>query len=73
MSYGLHVIKAPSGRYIFVGSVPRTLLGWREPTKSDVMGQRVDFETGLAHYTLTFNTEQEAIDAAIKAGFEVRS
>lgn len=40
MNYGLHIIQFPSGRYGFVGSIPRVLGSEVPASTAAVMGQR---------------------------------
>ena len=73
MSFGLHIIKAPSGRYTYVGTVPAALCGIVAASKSDVMGGRayesVDGDLVTVR-PLSFASYGEAWDTAIYAGFE---
>ena len=68
MNYGLHIIKNPSGTFSFVGSVPVSLMDTRKPTTADVMGGRVDHETGLAYVTRTYQNVEAAIKDANSVG-----
>ena len=69
MSYGLHISQGnhrDTGATIFyfVGSVPAALMDTRKPTRSDVMGGRVDFETGLAYVgRIYYDVETMVADA----------
>jgi hypothetical protein len=73
MNYGLHIIKAPSGRYVYVGAVPAALCAIVPASKADVIGGRayesVDGDLVTAR-PLSFASYGEAWDAAIYAGFE---
>lgn len=73
MSFGLHIIKAPSGRFVYVGSVPAALSAIVPASKADVMGGRayesVDGDMVTAK-PLSFASYGEAWDTAIYAGFE---
>jgi hypothetical protein len=73
MNYGLHIIKAPSGRYTYVGAVPAALCAIVPASKADVMGGRayesVDGDLVTAK-PLSFASHGEAWDTAIYAGFE---
>lgn len=71
----LHTIKAPSGKFIFVGMVPAALMVEQDATKSDVMGGRAyrrDNGTLATRRTRSFNTEAEALAYAAVAGFECK-
>jgi hypothetical protein len=73
MSLGLHIIKAPSGRYVYAGSVPAALCSIVPASKSDVMGGRAYESPDGGWVTakpLSFASYGEARDAAIYAGFE---
>jgi hypothetical protein len=70
MNYGLHINHNPAGNFSFVGTIPVTLMATRKPTRSDVMGGRVDFATGLAYYAPVYKTVAEAMDAAVAAGLK---
>ena len=69
MNYGLHIIETKPNTFIYVGSVPFALHNWVQPTKSDVLGQRVDHDTGLAFRNIVFESEHAAIAHAKKIGF----
>jgi hypothetical protein len=71
MSYGLHINNNPNGTFSFVGSVPESLVEWRKPTRSDVMAQRVNHETGLAFYFPVYQTVEEAIERAKAVGAQL--
>ena len=70
---GLHVIKFPSGRFGYVGSIP-TELGTEVPaTKSALLGRRahMDVNGNAVEWKFpAFDTEQEALDFAKSKGFE---
>ena len=70
--YALSVIKFPSGRFGYVGSIP-TELGAEVPaTKADVMGQRSHYNAKRELVTWkfpTFETEAHALDFARSKGF----
>lgn len=66
MTYQLTVIQAPSGRFIFVGSVPLELMKTRQPTQSDTMAGRVI--DGKVYTSKAFDTAQEALTAAEAIG-----
>lgn len=73
MSFGLHIIDTPSGRYTYVGSVPPALCSIVPASKSDVMGGRayesVDGDLVTAR-PLSFASYGEAWDTAVSFGFE---
>lgn len=74
---GLHVIKFPSGKFGFVGSIP-TALGQEVPASTAaVLGCRAHWnadKTELLEWKFpVFDTEQEARDFAASKGCEVRS
>ena len=73
MGYGLHIIKAPSGRFVYVGSIPAALCTIVPASKADVMGGRayesVDGDMVTAK-PRSFDSYGEAWDAAVYAGFE---
>jgi len=68
----LHVIQFPTGRYGYVGSIPKDCCRRLLADKSAIMGQRAVREgDDLVEYrTMTFETEQEAIDYAMERGYE---
>ncbi len=39
-NFGLHICRAPSGRFAFVGSIPAALAEEIDATKGDVLGGR---------------------------------
>jgi hypothetical protein len=57
--YGLYILKCPTGKYTFVGSIPVDLMLWRKATRDDVAGQRafygVDGTTLVTYVTPIFN------------------
>lgn len=73
---GLHVIKFPSGRFGFVGSIP-TELGTEVPaTTAAVMGCRSHRNVAgdLVEWKFpVFDTREAAVAFAADRGFEVRS
>jgi hypothetical protein len=73
MSFGLHIIKAPSGRYVYVGSVPAALCSIVPASKADVMGGRA-YESAdgdlVTAKPLSFASYGEAWDTAVSFGFE---
>lgn len=66
-----HIIKYPSGKYGYVGSVPGDLMDWVEPTSSDVMAGRV--HNGKAWRNKTFSSSSEAVSFARSKGANVCS
>jgi hypothetical protein len=66
--YGLHILKCPTGKYTFVGSIPVNLMLWRKATPADVTGQRafygIDGITLVAYITPIFD---DAISACAYA------
>lgn len=72
---GLHVIKFPSGRFGFVGSIPVSCCRRMKADKSAIMGGRAIREGDeLVEYrTMTFETEQEALDHADSCGYEAKT
>ena len=71
MTYQLTLVKHPSGRYGFVGSIPMALCNDRDATKDDIMGQRwhtrADGTTGC-YYCPTFENAADAVAFAISRG-----
>jgi hypothetical protein len=69
---GLHVIKFPSGRYGFVGSIPTSLGEEILASSAAVMGQRSHWnadKTALLEWKFpVFDSEQEAKDFAASKG-----
>jgi len=60
---GCFLLKVPSGKYTFVGSVPLELCGERKPTYSDIMGGRLCKNAKgkvVAWTEKVFDTEQAA-------------
>lgn len=72
---GLHVIKFPSDRFGFVGSIPVSCCRRMKADRSAVMGGRAIREGDeLVEYrTMTFETEQEALDHAVSCGYEAKT
>jgi len=72
---GIHVIKFPSGRFGFVGSIPVSCCRRMKADKSAIMGGRAIREGDeLVEYrTMTFETEQEALDHAVSCGYEAKT
>ncbi len=71
MTTGCHIIKAPSGVYTFVGSVPGTLCDILPATRADIMGGRAFHGYKgdlLCASPMHFHTEQSARDFAAKQG-----
>lgn len=72
MTYGLHIIQFPSGRYGFVGSIP-TALGTEIPaSRSAVLGCRAyrNIKGDAVELKFpTFTTEEEARQFAKAKGF----
>lgn len=71
---GLHIIQAPSGRFIYVGSIP-TALGEAIPaSKAAVMGQRAfrGEDGGIYEWKFPAFDSYEAAEAFANAqGYEV--
>lgn len=69
---GLHVIKFPSSRYGFVGSIPTCLATEIPANTATVMGQRSHWNAGktalLEWKFPVFDSEQEAKDFATGKG-----
>lgn len=73
-SLGLHLIKFPTGRYGWRGSIPESLLDWKPPTRSDIMGGRVQFSgpnKDKAHYDRVYASVSEALTDASRVGADV--
>lgn len=68
MNFGLHILPNPNGTYSFVGSVPAELMDTRKPIKGDVMGGRVDFETGLAYVGRVYQSVDQMVADAKAVG-----
>ncbi len=68
-TYGLHVIKCPTGVYVYVGSIPLELCKARKPNIEDIMAGRVI--GGRVYYSPLFDTRDEAEGYARVKGFEV--
>lgn len=78
MDYGLHIIKYPTGKYGFVGNVPSELayihIDGSKPTPSEFEDIRLDPRIACKMYgivTLVFDTENDALFTAARAGFQV--
>lgn len=72
----LHVIQFPSGRYGFVGSVPKALGDIVPATRSDVMGGRAfrnEYGEIVTVKFPSFSTEDEARDFASYHGFYAKA
>lgn len=74
-NYGLHVIKFPSGRYGFVGSIPTTLGTQVLANRSAVMGGRA-FRNDVGELVEwkfpSFDSESAARDFAASKGCTIR-
>ena len=68
---GLHVIKFPSGRYGYVGSVPVDI-GFIDPTPEKIRAMR-QCGAGFGPKQRVFDTEAEAIEFATAHGYEVKT
>ena len=76
MSYGLHVIKNPSGTYGFVGSLPIQLGNRVVASTSDIMaGRSLVDKFGLTYMIKypVFETEVEAVNYAANRGFAAKT
>jgi len=60
---GVHVIRHPSGRWGFVGTLPAALGYPAQPTTSDIMGGRVWHDAQGNAYTMKFPTFDSEMDA----------
>ena len=73
--YGLHIIKYPTGRYGYVGSVPTVLATVVPANRSAVMGGR-SFRGGdgkqYTHKWPVFETRAEAVEHAARFGFTLK-
>jgi len=72
---GLHILKCPTGKYTYVGSIPAALCLEVPATTSDVMGQRAHkSEDGslVAWKTPVFESEDAARDFALARGFDAK-
>lgn len=70
-NFGLHIIKFPSGRFGYVGSVPAALGTETPATRADVMGGRSHKNAKgdlVAWKFPVFDTEEEARAFAISKG-----
>lgn len=77
---GLHVIKYPSGRYGFVGSVPQVLAHEGSPedlatarTSGPGLARKIAERNGRTFKTLAWDTEADAVAFAKARGIEVAS
>lgn len=72
---GLHVIEFPSGRFGYVGSIPVSCCRRLIADSSAVFGGRAVREGDeLVEYrTMTFDTEQEALDHAASCGYKANT
>lgn len=70
---GLHVIQFPSGKFGYVGTLPRDLACMVTPTILDIMaGRAVETPRGyLVPRFPTFDSREEAVDFAVGRGHEV--
>lgn len=75
---GLHIIRYPSGRYGFVGRVPDVLAYDGAPEDLETarlsgprIAQRIAEREGRTFRELTWDSEQDARDAAAKAGYVI--
>ena len=69
MNYGLHLLKTPTNKIVFVGTIPMNLMDGHEPTQSDVMAGRV--YNGKAYKSKRFDRAIDAVNAAKDAGAEL--
>lgn len=69
---GLHVIDFPSGRFGYVGSVPIDCCRRLKADRSAILGGRAvrEGEELVEYRTMSFETQQEAIDHAVSCGYE---
>lgn len=69
---GLHVIDFPSGRFGYVGSIPIDCCRRLKADRSAILGGRAirEGEELVEYRTMTFETQQEAIDHAVSCGHE---
>lgn len=69
---GLHVIDFPSGRFGYVGSVPIDCCRRLKADRSAILGGRAvrEGEELVEYRTMSFETQQEAIDYAVSCGYE---
>jgi hypothetical protein len=63
-----HVIRNPAGTFSLVGAVPRALCDEREPTRSDILGGRVDMQTRMVYRPRVYQTAREAFTAVDAVG-----
>lgn len=66
-----HIIKVPTG-YTSVGSVPVDFMTSRKPTRTDIMGGRVQSD-GLAYFTQPRPTVEQWLSDAKEAGAKLCS
>tara|TARA_R110000782_G_scaffold99832_1_gene185781 strand:+ start:484 stop:732 length:249 start_codon:yes stop_codon:yes gene_type:complete len=71
---GLHIIKFPTSRFGYVGSVPASCCKRMKADRSAVMGGRAvrEGEELVEYRTMSFETQKEAIDHATMCGFEAK-
>lgn len=69
---GLHVIKFPSGKYGYVGSIPVDCCRRLKADRSAIMGCRAvrEGEELVEYRTMVFETQKEALDHAFNCGHE---
>jgi hypothetical protein len=76
MNYGLHIIRFPSGRFGFAGSLPHSLGNLVPATTADIMDGRACGTDEEGHaLTLrfpSFGTREEAVDYAAVRGLTVQ-
>ena len=76
MNLGLHVLKCPTGKYTFVGSIPVNLMLWRKATSQDVTGNRafygIDGITLVSYITPIFDHSIDACAYANEHGHVAR-
>ena len=75
-TFGLHVIQAPSGVWIYVGSVPADLCETRKATKADLVAGRADMaqnEDGdwFVMDSPRFLTRTDALIHAAERGYDI--
>ncbi len=74
MTLGCHILKAPSGRFTFVGNVPKALCEISTATRADIMGGRAFHGYAgrmLSASPMVFVSEQSARDFADKVGADL--
>jgi hypothetical protein len=67
---GLSLIRTPNEKYVFVGKVPSILAFQGNPTEEQLAAARHCGGRFLPP-ARTFETKEEAVAAAVEAGFEV--